>query len=121
MNGKLDLTIRSLKHSLEMFENYKNNKDGKSDIWKEIMLNAYTRTQHYIDLKMNLLELMKIYGTHIARMYWRLIGDLQITSSMYSELDERNIHEFAKFVEEGLFQAEELKKMIEPLGSNRPD
>jgi len=121
LNSKLDITIRTLKHSLEMFENWKNKKNGETENWKNAMLNSYKRTHHFIDFKINLLDLMKIYGVKTSRAYWKLLGDLQITSEIYAELDERNISEFAVAVEEGLSEAEELKKIIMPLGTEQPN
>lgn len=119
LNSKLDTTIITLKHTLIMFENWKNKKNGTTENWKNAMLNSYKRTQHFIDFKINLLDLMKIYGVKTSRKYWNLLGDLQITSEIYTDLDEKNILEFSIFVKESLNKTEELKKIIAPLGTEQ--
>ena len=117
LNSKLGIVIKELTHSLNMYENYKNDKDGKSEHWKSVVLTSYKRTQYFIDFHIDLLELMKIYGVSTARQYWNLLVDLQVTSSMYNELDEITIHEFASFVQDGLDKTKRLKEIIESLGT----
>ena len=114
MNGKLDLVIRTLTHSLKMYENYQANKDGKKENWLTAMKNSHDRCHPQMDFKLNLLELMRIYGTSPARKYWSLLGKLQLSSDFWGNDFSFEANDFSRHVEECLEDAKILKEVIEP-------
>lgn len=113
LNGKLKTVITTLTSSLQMYDNYINNKDGKRDIWKPVVYSSFNRTQHYLNMQINLLDLMRIFGTGPARQYSNLLTNLQVTSEIYGK-DDYDIAEFVGYVRESLEQANELKTTIAP-------
>jgi len=120
LNRRLHTTIRALKRSLGMYENYSKESDPekKQNYWK-IFLNNYDHAHERLDLKLDLLKLMEIYGRATARQYWELLSDLQITSNNFffgmDEKDEESA--FASHITDCLKKSENLKKIIEPLSS----
>lgn len=116
LNKKLDTVIKTLTHSLQMYDNYLKNKDGKQEIWKSVMRDSFARAQHYLNMQINLLDLMKIYGAD-ARKYSNLLTNLQVTPTVYIEGSDFEAGEFAGYVKEALKDAKDLKTIIEPLVS----
>lgn len=117
LHRNLNRVIKELEHSLELYEFYLQNKDGKSEYWGVKMKEWYSRGQANLDLKIGLLDLMKIYGVSIARDYWNLLNDLQVTSNMYKDTGTETVVEFSEFVQASLNSALELKKIVEPLAA----
>ncbi|MBI3841783.1 MAG: hypothetical protein HY295_01345 [Thaumarchaeota archaeon] len=113
LNGHLKTIIQTLEHSLQMYDNCKNNKDGEAEHWFEVMKESYTRPQHFLDLRINLLDMMRIYGVNTARKYWRLLADLQ-TTNLLKDMPINQIDGVAKAIRESLNMATELKSIVEP-------
>ena len=117
LNGHLKTVIMTLEHSLKMYENCKNSTGEDRDHWFIMMKESYSRPQNFLDLRMNLVDLMKIYGVRISRLYWRLIGELQINSSLFRDVGIDSVDELAGLIQESLSLAKELKDLVEPLGT----
>lgn len=114
LDRNLNRVILELNESLQMYDNYKNNKDGRSEYWMVQTKEWYSRAHHSLDFKIGLLDLMKIFGVNISRKYWDLFTDLQITSSIYKDVEIKNMYEFAGLISNALDKAKELKNIIEP-------
>lgn len=118
LNGHLKTIIMTLEHSLQMYENCKNAKNGEKEHWFTVMKESYCRPQHFLDLKINLLDMMKIFGANVSRKYWRLLADLQ-TTNLLKDMPINQIDEVAKAIRESLNLAKELKNIVEPLSTDK--
>lgn len=115
MNGKLDVIIRSLTHSLKMYKNFKDNKDGKKENWLEAMKSAYDRCYPQLNFQVNLLEMMKILGTPSARKYWRLLGKLQLKSEFWGDILAYEFTDFSDHIQECLEEAKLLQESLKSM------
>lgn len=120
LNRRLDTTMRALKRSLSLSDSYQKESDSekKQEYWLSMFRN-FDHSHERLDLKLDLLKLMEIYGRAIARQYWDLLNNLQITSSMFffgqDEKDE--LSAFVSHIKDCLSGSENLKKIIKPLAS----
>ena len=114
MDSKLDLIIRTLTHSLKMHKNYQEDKNGKKDNWLLAMKDSYDRCYSLLDFQLNLLQMMKIFGTSPARKYWRLLGKLQLKSKFWYDILSYDFTDFSKHIEECLEEGKTLKEVIKP-------
>jgi len=117
---KILMAIRTLKHSLGLHELYQKEKDPekKQNYWKS-MLRNFDNSHERLDLKLDLIKLMEIYGRATARQYWELLNDLQMTSSVffYGEDETDELSAFISHVNKCLEKTENLKSVIEPMAS----
>lgn len=120
LNRRLDTTMRAVKRSLRLSESYQKESNSEKKQWQwESMLSAFDHSHERLDLKLDLLKLMEIYGRATARQYWNLLNNLQLTSDMFffghDEKDE--LSAFVSHIKDCLNDSENLKKVIEPLAS----
>lgn len=116
LNGKLELVIRQLETSLNDYEKYQKAQNAEdANLWKINMQHSYDNCHTHLDMGVNLLELMKIYGS-IARLYWHVLGKLQFSSKWwYLNENDSQISDFAKNVKECLKNCQDLRSKILPL------
>ena len=117
LNGHLKTIIMTLEHSLQMYENCKNAKNDEKEHWFTVMKESYCRPQHFLDLKINLLDMMKVFGANISRKYWCLLADLQ-TTNLLKDMPIDQIDVVAKAIRESLNLAKELKSIVDPLSKD---
>lgn len=120
LNRRLDTTMRALKRSLSLHESYQQEKDAekKQNYWVS-MLSNFDNSHERLDLKLDLLKLMEIYGRATARQYWNLLNDLQMTSNVFffGQDEKEELSAYISHVKDCLKHSENLKKVIEPLAS----
>lgn len=112
MNGKLDVIVKTLTHSLQMYENYQNNKNGKNENWLNAMKNFHDRCHTQLDFPLNLIEMMKIFGASPARKYWRLLGMLQLKSDFWGDDFSFDVNDFSVHIKQCLNESNTLKEAI---------
>ena len=85
------------------------------------MLNNFDRSHERLDLKLDLLKLMEIYGRATARQYWKLLNDLQLTSGVFffGNDDKDELSAFISHIKDCLEDCKNLKNVIELLASNK--
>lgn len=112
MNGKLDLITKTLTHSLQMYENYQNSKNGENENWLNAMKNSHDRCYTQLNFQLNLIEMMKIFGASPARKYWRLLGMLQIKSDFWGDGFSFDANDFSIHIKQCLNESNTLKVAI---------
>ena len=119
LSGKLEVVILNLAQCIHLFEL----RDQETDPTKRInfmhsMANEYDRCFGILNLEINIIELMRIFGRATARQYWTLLNHLGIHSSIYIQSDD-DLQSFIWHVNECLGLCLELNDVILPLASDQ--
>lgn len=121
LNRNLASTINGLERTLKSNEYYskESNPDKKKNFWNS-MLNNFDRGHKRLDLHLDLLKLIEIYGRATGRQYWNLLHDLQVTSgNFFFDIDDiSELPAFIEHVKDCKNKCENLKKIIEPMASD---
>lgn len=115
LNSKLELVILNLQQCIDLFElrNQETNPVKKVNFMRS-MLDEYNRCYGFLNLELNLIELMRIFGRITARQYWSLLSYFAIHYNIYVEVDD-DLQSFMWHVNDCLGRCLDLNEIILPM------
>jgi len=120
LKKKLYFVKKDLEHSLNLYEKYKIEPDSETKKnYLTHTMDAFDRCYAHLDVKLDLLKLIEIYGRATARQYWELLADLENNSKLFFFRDdfEEELSSFMYHAKYCLEKTKELKNIIDPLAS----
>lgn len=118
LTAKLELVILNLDQCIHFFElrNQETDPTRRANFMRS-MTDEYDRCYGFLNLEINLIELMRIFGRATARQYWALISFLGINSNIYVQSDD-DLQSFIWHVNECLGRCLDLYEVILPQSSD---
>lgn len=119
LTTKLELVILNLDQCIHLFELRNQETDPTLRLnFMRSMTDEYDRCYGFLNLEINLIELMRIFGRATARQYWTLVSFLGINSNIYVQSDD-DLQSFIGHVNECLGRCLDLYEAILPQSSDQ--